>query len=139
MAAPEIGIIVMAAIELLAVIAMGIAALLIYRRAKQVAGWTQPLLRDSQAIAQRGKATGFETRDRALAFYHVFRQLVAHVGRKVQTTTRLAREVTHPSLSPLQEAARAVGGPDGVAARLARLHEAGKIAAGQDNGRGAHG
>lgn len=138
MTAPEIGIIGLAAIELLAVIAMGVAAFLMYRRAKDVAGWAQPAVRESKAVAARGKATALETRDRSLDFYRASRTLVQRVGRKVQTTTRLAREVVHPDLAPLQQAARAAAGRDGLAARLARLHEAGKIAAGQDNGQGAH-
>src|SRR5712691_10959293 len=125
MAAPEIWIIVMAAIELLAFIAMGAAAFLMYRRAKNVAGWAQPAVHESKAIAARGKATALETKERALSFYDVSRTLVQHVGRKVQTTTRLAREVVHPDLAPLQQAARTVVGPDGLAARLSRLHQAG--------------
>ena len=139
MAAPEIWIIVMAAIELLAFIAMGAAAFLMYRRAKNVAGWAQPAVHESKAIAARGKATALETKERTLSFYGVSRTLVQHVGRKVQTTTRLAREVVHPGMAPLQQAARAVTGPEGLAARLSRLHEAGKIAAGQGNGHDAHG
>jgi hypothetical protein len=132
-------IVVMAIIELLAVIAMGVAGFLMYRRAKEVAGWVQPALQESKTIAARGKSTALETRDRARSFYNGSRTLVQHVGRKVQTTARLAREVVHPDLAPLQQAARAVAGPDGLAARLSRLHEAGKIAAGQGNGHDAHG
>jgi hypothetical protein len=139
MAAPEIWIIVMAAIELLAFLGMGAAAFLMYRRAKDVAGRVQPAVRESKAIAAHGKGTALATKDRALSFYEVSHQLVQHVGRKVQTTTRLAREVVHPELAPLQQAARTVAGPEGLAARLFRLREAGKIAAGQGNGHDAHG
>src|ERR1700730_383874 len=98
MSAPEIWIVVMAAIELLAFIAMGVAGFLMYRRAKEVAGWVQPALQESKTIAARGKATVIETRDRAMSFYNGSRTLVQHVGRKVQTTARLAREVVHPDL-----------------------------------------
>jgi hypothetical protein len=139
MSAPETWIVVMAVIELLAVIAMGAAAFLTFRRAKEVAGWARPALQESKAIAARGKTTALETKARAVSVYRVSRTLVQHVGHKVQTTTRLAREVVHPDLAPLQQAAQAVAGPDGLAARLSRLHEAGKIAAGQGNGHDAHG
>jgi len=134
MTAPEMVILIMALLDVLAVISMGVAGFMIYRRATQVVAWAQPALHESKAIAARGKATAMETKSRALLFYQVSRTLVNHVGRKVQTTTRLAREVVQPNRTALQEAARAVTGPDGLAARLSRLHEAGKIAAGQDNG-----
>jgi len=138
MAAPEIWILVMAAIQLLAVIAMGVTGFLMYRRAREGAGWVQPAMRESQAIAARGKATALESKERALACYRVSRTLVQRVGRKVQTTARLARTVVQLDRAPLQQAARTVTGPDGLAARLSRLREAGKIAAGQGNGNAAH-
>jgi hypothetical protein len=139
MTAPEIWIVVMAAAQVLAVIAMGATGFLIYQRAKAAAKWAQPAMQESKAIAARGKATVLETRNRTVAFYHTFHTLVQHVGRKVQTTTRLAREVVHPDLAPLQGAVRSVAGPNGLAARLSRLHQAGKIAAGQGNGHSTDG
>jgi hypothetical protein len=139
MSAPEWIIVALAVIELLAVAGMGAAAYMMYRRVKVVSGWAQPAMREAKAIAARGKATGLETRDRAMAFYHSFRTLSQHVGRKVQTTTRLAREVVHPDLASLQEAAQALEGPRSLMRRVARLHEAGKIAAGQGNGRRSDG
>jgi hypothetical protein len=134
MTAPEMMIVALAVTEVLAVIGMGIAGWLSYRRVKVVTGWAQPAVQEAKAIATRGKATAQETKKRAMTFYSTSRTLAQHVGRKVQTTTRLAREVVHPDLTPLQEAARAVTGPNGLARRLSRLHEAGKIAAGESNG-----
>jgi hypothetical protein len=134
MSAPETIIVALAVTEVLAVIAMGLAAFLMYRRVKVVTGWAQPAIQESKAIAERANATARETRSQAMAFYGTFKTLAQHVGRKVQTTTRLAREVVQPDLTPLQEATRAVAGPDGLARRLSRLHEAGKIAAGETNG-----
>ncbi len=139
MTAPEIWIVVMAAVQVLAVLSMGVTGLLIYQRAKTAASWAQPAMQESRAIAARAKATALETRERAVFFSHTVRTLVQHVGRKLQTTTRLAREVVHPDLAPLQEAARSVTGPNGLAARLSRLHQAGKIAAGQGNGHDTRG
>jgi hypothetical protein len=139
MTAPEIWIVVMAAVQLAAVLGMGVTAFLIYQRAKAAAGWAQPSINESKAIAARARATALETRDRAKLFSDTVRTLVQHVGRRVQTTTRLAREVVRPDLAPLQEAARSVAGPAGLAARLSRLHQAGKIAAGQGNGHDTHG
>jgi hypothetical protein len=139
MTAPEILIVALAVLELLAVVGMGAAAFMMYRRARAAATWAQPAVQESKAIAARGKATAWETKNRTLAFYGASRDLVEHVGQKVQTTTRLAREVVHPDLSPLQEAARAVTGPKGLVTRWSRLREAGKIAAGQGNGNGARG
>jgi hypothetical protein len=136
MTAPEIAIVALAVTQLLAVAGMGIAGFMMFRRVKAVAGWAQPSVQEAKAIAGRGKATALDTKGRAVGLYGRIRTLVRHVGRKVQTTTRLAREVVHPDLKPLQEAARAVTGPDGLASRLSRLHEAGKIAAGKGNGRG---
>ena len=137
MTSPEIAIVALAALQLLAVAGMGIAGFMMFRRAKAVAEWTQPSVQEAKAITGRTKATALETKQRALNLSDRVRTLVRHVGRKVQTTTRLAREVVHPDLKPLQDAARAVAGPDGLASRLSRLHEAGKIAAGKGNGRGA--
>ncbi len=134
MTAPEWIIAVLAVLELLAVVGMGLAGLQLYRRTRVVVGWTQPAARDAKAIAARGKSTALTTKDRAMAFYQSFRGLARHVGQKVQTTTRLAREVVHPDLEPLQEASRTLAGPDGLVSRLSRLHQAGKIAAGQGNG-----
>src|SRR5207244_1396212 len=122
-------------VQLLAVAGMGTAGFMMFRRAKAVAEWAQPSVQEAKAIAGRGKATALETRQRVLDLSGLVRTLVQHVTRKVQTTTRLAREVVHPDLKPLQDAARAVTGPDGLASRLSRLHEAGKIAAGKGNGR----
>jgi hypothetical protein len=133
MPVPDMMIVVLAVIEFLAVIGMGIAAFLMYQRIQTVNGWVQPSIQESKAIALRGRATALETRNRAMTFAGIVRTLVLHVKQKVHTTTRLAREVVHPSL-PLQETARALTGPDGLARRLARLHEAGKIAAGRGNG-----
>jgi hypothetical protein len=138
MPAPDMIIIVLAVIEFLAVIGMAIAAFLMYQRIQTVNGWMQPSIQESKAIALRAKATALETKNRAMAFSQTVRTLVLHVKRKVQTTTRLAREVVHPSLPPLHETARALTGPDGLARRLARLHEAGKIAAGRGNGHESH-
>jgi hypothetical protein len=137
MTAPEIGIVALAVIQCLAVAGMGIAGFMLFRRAKTVADWAQPSVQEARAIAGRGKATALETKNRALDLSGRIRTLVRHVGQKVQTTSRLAREVVRPDLKPLQEAARSVIGPDGLASRLSRLHEAGKIAAGKGNGRGA--
>jgi hypothetical protein len=139
MTAPEIWIVVMAAAQLLAVIGMGVTGFLIYHRARAAAAWAQPALQESKSIAARGKATALETRSRTMVFYHTFRALIQHVGRKVQTTTRLAREVVHPDLPALQGAVRSLAGPGGLAARLSRLHQAGKIAAGQSNGHSTDG
>jgi hypothetical protein len=136
MPVPEILILLFAAIECLAVLAMGLAAYQMYRRAKTVQAWVEPGLAESKAIASRGKATALESRDRALAFANLARTVAQHVGQKVQTTTRVAKEVVHPDRTSLQQAARAVAGPVDVARRLSRLHQAGKIAAGQGNGRG---
>lgn len=134
MPAPDMIIIVLAVVELLAVIVMGIAAFMMYRRVKTVTAWAQPSVQEAKAIAARGKATALESKDRAMAFTRTFQALAQHVGQKVETTKRLAREVVHPDRTPLQEAARALAGPAGVARRLSRLHEAGKVAAGQGNG-----
>jgi hypothetical protein len=135
MTAPEIIIVTLAVIQLLALAGMGIAGWMLFRRVKTVSGWAQPSVQEAKAIAARGKASALGTRDRGLDLYGRVRMLVQHVGRKVQTTTRLAREVVHPNLTPLQDVARVVSGPEGLASRLSRLHEAGKIAAGQGNGR----
>lgn len=138
MTAVEIWIVVMAAVQALALLVLGVTGLLIYQRAREVAGWGRPALQESRAIAARGKATALQTRSRVQAFVRTVRGLVQHVGRRVQTTTRLAREVVRPDLPPLQQAARSIAGPNGLAARLSRLHEAGKIAAGQGNGHDRH-
>jgi hypothetical protein len=137
MTPPEIAIVTLAVLQLLAVAGMGIAGLMMLRRAKAVADWARPSVQEARAIAGRGQTTALETKQRALGLSAQVRTLVQHVSRKVQTTTRLAREVVRPDLKPLQDAARAVAGPEGLAARLSRLHEAGKIAAGKGNGRGA--
>jgi hypothetical protein len=139
MPAPDMIIVLLAVIELLAVIAMGIAAFMMYRRAKSVTAWAQPSVREAKAIAARAQGTALESKNRALAFTQTVRTLVQHVGQKVETTKRLAREVVNPDRTPLQEAARALAGPAGVARRLSRLHEAGKVAAGQGNGRRSRG
>jgi hypothetical protein len=131
MSVPEIMIVALAVVELLAVVAMGIAAFMVYRRVNEVAAWAQPTVQEAKAIATRGQTLARETRARAIAFPTSFRTLAQHVNQKVQTTTRLAREAVHPALPPIQEASRALTGPDGLAARLSRLHEAGKIAAGR--------
>jgi hypothetical protein len=134
MTVPDIIIVVLAAVEVLAVIGMGVAAFLMYRRVQTVSAWARPSINESKAIAARGKATALETRESAMAFSAKVRALVQHVNQKVQTTTRIAREIIHPNLAPLQQAARAVSGPEGLARRLSRLHAAGKIAAGEGNG-----
>lgn len=139
MTAVEIWIIVMAAVQVLALLVLGMTGLLIYQRVQEVAGWGRPALRESRVIAARGKATALQTKSRAQVFVRTVRGLIQHVSRRVQTTTRLAREVVHPDLPPLQQAARSLAGPNGLAARLSRLHEAGKIAAGQGNGHDTHG
>jgi hypothetical protein len=136
MTLPEILIVALAVLQFLALLGMGIAGFLLYRRAKTVVGWTQPSLQESRAIAARGKATALETRQRVQSVAGVSRALVQHVGRKAQTTTRLAREVVHPDLTPLQEASRALTGARGLVSRLSRLREAGRIAAGQGDGKG---
>jgi hypothetical protein len=138
MTVPDTIIVVLAAVEVLAVIGMGVAAFLMYRRVQTVSAWTRPAVAESKAIAARGKATALDTRERAMAFTRSVRALVQHVNHKVQTTTRIAREVIHPNLAQLQQAARAVSGPEGLARRLSRLHAAGKIAAGQGNGSESH-
>jgi hypothetical protein len=137
MSAPEIMIVALAVVQLLAVAGIGVAGFMMYRRAKTVSLWAQPATQEAKAIAGRGRATALESKARALELSGRIRTLVQHVGRKVQTTARLAREVVHPDLKPLQEAVHAVTGPAGLASRLSRLHEAGKIAAGQGDGRGA--
>lgn len=134
MPAPDMVIVVLAVVQLLAVVGMAIAAFIMYQRVKTVTAWAQPSAREVKAIAARGQATALETRNRVLAFTHTCRQLVQHVGQKLETTKRLAREVVQPGPSPLQETARALAGPANVARRLSRLHEAGKVAAGQGNG-----
>lgn len=135
---PDTLIVALAVIELLAVVAMGIAVGMMIRRVKAVMAWAQPAMQESKAIAARGKATGLELKSRVMAFSDSFRTLVEHVGRRLETTTRLAREVVHPSAAPLQDAARALTGPNGLVSRIARLHEAGKIAAGDGNGQRVH-
>jgi hypothetical protein len=113
---------------------MGIAGFLMYRRVKIATGWAEPAVQESKAIVARGKATALESKNRAMAFSHTFRTLAQHVGQKVETTTRLAREVIRPDLSPLQEAARAATSANGLVKRLSRLRQAGRIAAGERNG-----
>src|SRR2546423_9576211 len=120
MTSPEIAILALAVLQLLAVVGMGIAAFLLFRRAKTVAEWAQPSVQEAKAIAARGKTTALETKQRAFDLYGHIRRLVQHVGQKVQTTTRLAREVVRPELKPLQEATRVLTGPDGLASRLSR-------------------
>jgi hypothetical protein len=134
MTGPETLIVALAVIEALAVAAMGIAGFLMYRRVQEVSGWIKPAIHESKAIAARGKATALGTKERVMTFYGTPKALVQLVGRKMQTTTRLAREVVRPDLKPLHETARALTGPDGLAARIARLHQASKIGAGQGNG-----
>ena len=138
MTAPEMVIVALAVIQFLTLAGMGIAGLMMFRRVKAVAGWAQPSVQEAKAIAGRGKTTALETKDRVLELYSGIRTLVQHVGRKVQTTTRLAREVVHPDLKPLHDVARAVTGPEGLASRFSRLHEAGKIAAGKGNGQSSN-
>jgi hypothetical protein len=134
MPAADMVILVLAVVELLAVVAMAIAAFMMYQRVKTVTAWAQPSVQETKAIAARAQATALESKNRALAFAQTFRTLVRRVGQKVQTTKRLAREIVHPDRTPLEEAARVLAGPAGVARRLSRLHEAGKVAAGQGNG-----
>jgi hypothetical protein len=133
MTIPDMIIVALAILEVLALVAMGLAALLMYHRVKTVNGWVQPAMRESRAIAARGQATALESKERTLVFSRSVQSLVQHVKQKAQTTARLAREVVHPSL-PLQQTARALTGPDGLTRRLARLREAGKIAAGHGDG-----
>jgi len=131
MSVPETLIVVLAVVELLAVIAMGIAALMVARRAKEVAAWIQPSVKESTAIAARVQAMARETKARGMAVYTAVRAVAQHVNQKFQTTTRLAREAVHPALPPIQDASRALTGPDGLVTRLSRLHQAGRIAAGR--------
>ena len=138
MTVPDIIIVVLAVVEVLAVIGMGVAGFLMYRRVQTVSAWARPAINESKAIAARGKTTALETRERAMAFTRSVQALVQHVNQKVKTTTRIAREVIHPNLAPLQETARAVSGAESLARRLSRLHAAGKIAAGEGNGSESH-
>jgi hypothetical protein len=136
MPVPDILIVVFAVIEFLAVVGMGIAAYLMYRRTQTVQSWIEPAVEETKAIAARGKATALESKTRAMAFADLTRTVAQHVAQKVRTTTRVAKEVVRPDRTSLQEAARAVAGPVDVARRLSRLHRASKIASGQGNGRG---
>jgi hypothetical protein len=134
MPAPDMIIVVLAVVEVLMVVAMAIAAFMMYQRGKTVTTWAQPAVQEAKAIAARGQATALETRNRAMAFTQTCRTLVQRVGQKLETTKRLALEVVHPDRRPLQEAAQALAGPAAAIRRLSRLHEAGKVAAGQGNG-----
>jgi hypothetical protein len=98
---------------------------------KEVTAWIQPAVTESKTIATRAQALARETKARGMAFYTSLRTLAQHVNQKVQTTTRLAREAVHPALPQIQEASRALTGPDGLVTRLSRLHEAGRVAAGR--------
>jgi hypothetical protein len=126
---PETGVIILAIIQVLCLVAMIVAGLFLWASGRGAAGRMRPVVGPALRLKQLGIQMAATARGKSHQIAAIAQSLTEHLAQKWRTTSRIVHEVAHPEGLPTAELTEKFERGRSLTERLARLRAAARKAA----------
>jgi hypothetical protein len=89
----DVAFVVLAVLDMLFIVWMGLTAYQMLQTAQRGSRQSQPLLKEAKALADRGTAMVTQARDQGMGAVHRVQSIAAKVRQRVETTRRIIGEL----------------------------------------------